>query len=388
MLRIAMINDQRMPDDTATSEQVVNMAAAFGLQGVRVDLLAPRSPALPDPQQGKQNLLAAYGVADSFRVIPVSNPWPAHQVARKVAHGFAAPLVGGRQKYDLVYTRNIGAAATALVLGQRVVLDLYRLVNSHRRILVRCCRSPRLLGIAAHSELARTRLIEGGCPDGAIAVFHNGYNPDCLSPRLNLAEARQQLGWNPEAPIVVYTGRIDEDKAAPSILDLAARTPEIGYVLVGNSWGMPDGWLERQARQQGVTNLRCLPRVHPSQLAAYLYAASILLIPPSAAPLRDHGRTVLPLKTYLYLAAGRPVVAPSLPDLAEILTPDSAMLVQPDDPDGAARAIRTLVASPPLRERLSAGARSIASGLTWETRARRILDWIDRPGHRWDRPHA
>ena len=58
------------------------------------------------------------------------------------------------------------------------------------------------------------------------------------------------------------------------------------------------------------------------------------------------------MKTFSYLAAGRPIVAPDLPDLREVLRHnENALLVPPDDVDAAAAAIRLAVFNRPIGEK-------------------------------------
>jgi glycosyltransferase involved in cell wall biosynthesis len=125
--------------------------------------------------------------------------------------------------------------------------------------------------------------------------------------------------------------------------------------------------------------VRCFGFRPARELPPFLLAADVLLIPPSAAPLMQHGRTVLPMKVFSYLAAGRPIVAGRLPDVCEVLVDgDNALLVTPDAADETAQALRALLADPGLCERLSQGALRSAAELTWESRARRVLACIER----------
>jgi glycosyltransferase involved in cell wall biosynthesis len=118
-----------------------------------------------------------------------------------------------------------------------------------------------------------------------------------------------------------------------------------------------------------------------SELPALLYAADLLLIPPSASPLHEHGRTVLPMKLFTYLAAGRPILAPCLPDLQELLTDgDNALLVPPDDITAAAAAARRLLRDRDLAERISTAALDRSRGLTWRARAERLIAQIEAWG--------
>jgi glycosyltransferase involved in cell wall biosynthesis len=84
------------------------------------------------------------------------------------------------------------------------------------------------------------------------------------------------------------------------------------------------------------------------------------------------------MKIFLYLAAGRAILAPRLPDVEEVLTDGvDARLVSPTDPGEAAGALRALVHDAGLRSRLAAGALAASTAYTWEARARRILPFLE-----------
>jgi len=79
----------------------------------------------------------------------------------------------------------------------------------------------------------------------------------------------------------------------------------------------------------------------------------------------------------LYLAAGRVVLAPEAPDTAELLKDGvNAALVPPGDLEALLTTLRRVTSDTALAERLSAGATEAAQGLTWDSRAARIRDFI------------
>jgi glycosyltransferase involved in cell wall biosynthesis len=83
------------------------------------------------------------------------------------------------------------------------------------------------------------------------------------------------------------------------------------------------------------------------------------------------------MKTYLYLASGRPIVAPDLPDLGEILEDGkNAVLVAPDDVDACAAALTKLISDPHESDRLGSQARDDANLYTWEKRGGRIAEFL------------
>ena len=83
------------------------------------------------------------------------------------------------------------------------------------------------------------------------------------------------------------------------------------------------------------------------------------------------------MKTFSYLAAGRPIVAPDLPDLREVLQHnENAILVPPDDVEAAAAAIRLAVFNRTIGEQLGNVARRNAAQYTWQARAKRLSTFL------------
>ena len=79
------------------------------------------------------------------------------------------------------------------------------------------------------------------------------------------------------------------------------------------------------------------------------------------------------------IAAGRPIVAPDLPDMRELLEHDrNALLVPAGDDDAAVNALSRVLGEPGLAARLSEAARQTSRNLTWDARAARILSFLER----------
>jgi glycosyltransferase involved in cell wall biosynthesis len=136
------------------------------------------------------------------------------------------------------------------------------------------------------------------------------------------------------------------------------------------------GLIERLARR--VSNVQLVSWQPFSRVAYYLKAADVLLLPPSDRGLALIGNTVLPMKLFQYLAAGRPILAPRTPDLVELLEDGhNARLVTPGDVEGAARVLSELLADAQLCERLSQGALDSSQDLTWDARAKKILRFLE-----------
>ena len=86
------------------------------------------------------------------------------------------------------------------------------------------------------------------------------------------------------------------------------------------------------------------------------------------------------MKIFSYLAAGRPILAPAIADVQEVLVDgENARLVPPDNPAEGARALRALLSDSDLQVRLSRGAsRRRAAEFAWQARAKRIVGFLGK----------
>lgn len=373
-MRIAYVFDHRLPSTGADTEQLVHMVAALGEAGADVELVLPRIPGrqVPSPD----DLAAYYGVPPSFRVRALPGPFPTVRALEKPGFAAVGALARAVRTADLVYTRNLPTAvAVRLAGGPPVLFETYRpwpdQYPASRWLFRGLFRARGSFRMVLHSHYAMERFLRAGLPADRMLVAHNGWDPRKFEPRLSKHEARTRLGLPMDRPLVVYTGRITPKKGLLGVLDMARRLPHVTFLLVGSEG---EGSVEREARS--MPNVRVEGWTDLASLPPYLYAADVLLIPPTAAPLSKVGNTVLPIKTFPYMASGRAIFGPRSPDLAEILRHgDNAFLVEPDDWDAATAGLRSLLEDPETAERLGRRARADAEGGTWQARAQRVLDF-------------
>jgi glycosyltransferase involved in cell wall biosynthesis len=234
--------------------------------------------------------------------------------------------------------------------------------------------------VIGHSRLAVEAFLRAGLPESRCLVAYNGYAPEVMEPRLTQSEARARLGLPSSDPLVVYTGHAGKGKGIDAVVRMAAAVPEALFVIVGvDPRGSEASRITKLMSTVGAENVLLRVRVNVAEVSTYLYAADCLIIPPTDTPLRRFRRTVLPMKLFSYLAAGRPILAPRLPDIVEVLTDgDTALLVTPGDVSGAASALRRLLADRSLQDRLATSGLAASRRFTWERRARRIMEFIEQ----------
>jgi glycosyltransferase involved in cell wall biosynthesis len=296
---------------------------------------------------------------------------------------------------DLVYTRNLWIAWLAVAFGQRVVFDhyrpwpdqipplqfwLYRLM-CHKRFLVNIC----------HSDYTRAKYLALGIPPEKLHCIHNGFEPQRLQAAVSVDAAKQKIGVPIDRKTVIYTGRVNQRKGLNLVIEAATKLPDYLFLLVG-SYG--EGPIETLAR--GIDNIRIVPWQKADTLTDYIFAADVLLIPPSWQPLAKFGSTVLPLKLFFYMASGRPILAGETPDVMELLKHlENAFLCPPDNVDALVAGLSALLGDPLLASRLATVAQIESQGLTWEARAGRIFDLVSnrlrsvpREQGGWSRPQS
>jgi len=293
-------------------------------------------------------------------------------VLRHFCCGVTLPFRRVFREADLVYTRNLWVAWCALLFGQRVVFDHYRpwpdQVPPLRRWLRSIFCNPRLLANISHSRYTRTKYLELGIPAEKLHCVHNGFDPERLGDSMTVEVAKRQIGVDIGTRTVVYTGRINHKKGLELVLQAAQRLPGHLFILVGSG-----GPSTIDTLANGVTNVRIVPWQESDALARYIFAADLLLIPPSVKPLAEFGATVVPLKLYLYMGSGRPIVAGDTADIREILEDGrNALLCQPDSVDALVAGITALAADPSLAQRLGETSLSDSYHFSWSERARRI----------------
>jgi glycosyltransferase involved in cell wall biosynthesis len=129
------------------------------------------------------------------------------------------------------------------------------------------------------NEGMRQEAISHGFSQHQLQWMPNPVATDEFSPcsEIERRSIRSQFGIPFKAPVVLYCGRLAQEKALPSLLDAFAlvsrQVPEAILVLVGD--GLLRTALVNQARQLNMTekNVRFTGRVDPGQVSSWLKIA-------------------------------------------------------------------------------------------------------------------
>jgi len=144
-------------------------------------------------------------------------------------------------------------------------------------------------------------------------------------------------------------------------------------LLVGDG-PMREG-LERDTRRLGLEGAVTLAGAVPhEEVPRYLAAMDVAVAPYPA--LGDFYYS--PLKLYEYMAAGRPVVASRIGQVADVVRDGvTGLLYEPGNGEELLRCLRRLRSDRRLRAELGVNARLACEENTWSRSAARVVEWVE-----------
>jgi glycosyltransferase involved in cell wall biosynthesis len=139
--------------------------------------------------------------------------------------------------------------------------------------------------------------------------------------------------------IILYAGTFEAYQGLDLLVDAAPAVlrahPDVRFLCLG---GHPEqiATMQARARERGVAQYFVCPgTVPPDDVEPHFRIASVLVSP------RISG-TNTPLKIYSYLRSGVPILATNIVSHTQVLTPDVALLVEPQLESFAAGIVRLL----------------------------------------------
>ena len=195
-------------------------------------------------------------------------------------------------------------------------------------------------------------------------VLHNAPAPYTGPP----ADLRGRAGLPPDARIVLHTGALRAGRGLHDLVRAMAGVPAT-LVLLGDG---PLGAELARLAETAEADVRIVPPVPPAEVPAYAAAADV-----GAVPLEDSSlnlRLALPNKLFEYVAAGLPVVATALPELARVVKGGGiGLTVPPGDVPALHDALRRLLDDAALRAACRARIHDVQLAFSSETADIRLM---------------
>lgn len=172
-------------------------------------------------------------------------------------------------------------------------------------------------------------------------------------------------------PIVGVVGRLTAVKGHAVFVDaaarLAARRPDVRFVIAGEEWDVARAGLAQRAAEHGIADrvhfLGRVPDVRP-----LLEALDVVVVPST-------GSEAVSRVALEAMALARPVVASAVGSLPELLDEGAGVLVPPGDADALADALERVLRDPAGAEELGRrGRRRLERYFTRDRVARAMID--------------
>jgi glycosyltransferase involved in cell wall biosynthesis len=177
---------------------------------------------------------------------------------------------------------------------------------------------------------------------------------------------------------ILYLGSLTAWKGVETLVAAMPQLYPYKLSIVGGREERARRVLQQMAVQIGCSErVRFIPPVAPADVWK-LYARARVGVVPLASAYLEAREYTCPLKLLEMMAAGLPIVTSRLPSVQEYVREgEEALMARSDDPDDFAATIRRLLEDADLAARLAAGARAKAESLSYEQRARRLLEAFD-----------
>lgn len=268
-------------------------------------------------------------------------------LSRRSARDLAAwrPLLSAlrQERVDILHSHKHGSNVWAAILGPLARTPVV-IAHEHswsfqgqplRKLLDRRLIAPRVNAILAVSREDRRRMIEIERISPEKVIFVPNGIPTPAPP--SGADVREELGIDPEAPVVGTVCGLRPAKALEVLIDaaepLARRFPGLMVLIVGS--GPEADALERRIEQRGLAETVKLIGQRgdiPDVLRAFDLGVCC----------SDSEGS--PLSVLEYMEAGLPVVATRVGGIPDFISPgEQGLLVEPRDPGGLAAAIAELL---------------------------------------------
>jgi glycosyltransferase involved in cell wall biosynthesis len=140
--------------------------------------------------------------------------------------------------------------------------------------------------------------------------------------------------------------------ALDAVKIVANRYPNVLFIFLGAVNQQAEYWTQIARERNVQDHVLFVDAVSPEESMVYLAYASILISP------RLDGTTT-PLKIYSYLNAEKPIVATKITAHTQVLTPETAVLVEPDK-ESFASGIMRVIGDPTLAESIAKNAAECA----------------------------
>jgi len=291
-----------------------------------------------------------------------------------------------KQQFDFVYERMNHLHTCGLRLARRLGIPFVIEINDPLRETVTVDLSHLMKRYAIYledrlversdfivvgSEALKQFYVRRGCPPDKLLVLYPTADMDMFRPGPAQNDMKEKYGLQGKLVVGFVAGNISAGWSRPDLLlgalrVIAAKHPQLGALIVG------DGKIDEPTCEPGASkttwSAALTGKVPYSEVPHYINAMDICVIPGATW----YGS---PTKLFEYGAMGKPLVAPRMPPIQEVIEHGvSGLLFEPENQDDMIRQILNLMESSSQREALGRNLRMrLGSHYTWEMNTKVLI---------------
>jgi glycosyltransferase involved in cell wall biosynthesis len=213
-------------------------------------------------------------------------------------------------------------------------------------------------------------------PAEKIIVINNGANTDIFKP-MDQKQARDRLKLDNSQKYICFVGHLAAWQgvefliySAPYILE---KCPDVRFLVVGDGV-MKSKLLEIASGTGVIDKFTFTGRIPYESVPVYINAADVCVAP----FIKDRNSKIglSALKTYEYLACGKPIVASNIPGVEDLIDLSGGGISVPsENPEELANAVVKLISDQEMRNIMGEqGRKYVFENHSWDGVARKILD--------------
>ena len=314
-------------------------AKVYGIPGMPLPLYPELKLALPP--------IGTKSAIEKFQpdLIHVVNPAVLGVGGIYYAKKLNVPLVASYHTHLPQYLQHYGLGALEGVLWEL-------LKAAHNKAQLNLCTSSAMVKELENHGIER------------VDLWQRGVDTEMFQPHLASVPMRSRLSQgHPEDPLLLYVGRVSVEKQIDQIKPVLEAIPEARLAIVGDG---PNR--ESLEAHFAGTKTNFVGYLQGLELASAFASADAFVFPSRTETL---GLVLLEA-----MAAGCPVVAARSGGIPDIVTNGvNGYLFEPDDPDGAITATKSLLEATQIREELRTNARAEAEQWGWEKATKQLQNY-------------
>ncbi len=399
-MRIAMISAHTSPlaplggrDSGGMNVYVLELSLELARLGYEIDIFTRRDAELPRVEQ----------VAPGVRLVRI-DAGPAEPIAKEAVIGCLPEFVEGmrrfaalqNQPYAVVHSHYWQSGWVGTVFSSALRLPHVVMFHTLGEVKNRARISEQEPAVRIHHErsIARraTAIVTASEHERDLLQRYYGADTSLMHTvpcgidleRFHPADkgmARERLGLDPSAPVLLWVGRLEKLKGVDILVDAVAQLDErdVTLLIVGGDEGAEDlkDDLRNQAKAAGINaNVRFEGPVPHATLPAYYNAADVCVVP---SYYESFGLVAVEA-----MACGTPVVASRVGGLVSTVTDGvTGYLIPWRCPEPFAEKLEVLLNNPELAANFGKAARRSVERFRWRNVALQIAGVYDEARARY-----